>query len=91
LDSSQQALQDNDVAVLDAAFWNSPHTIRYAVLENGYGFAEIHAHRMGRTGPTAQEARLKTVITTFGHDVASTNTEYKVRGQDKTRRQTQTR
>lgn len=86
----QQALQDNDVAVLGAAFWNSPHTIRYAVFENGYGFDQIHAHRKARTGPTAQEARLKTVITTYGRDVATTNIEYKVRGEDRAGRQTQT-
>jgi len=27
----EQALVDRDVAVLDATFWNSPHTIRYAL------------------------------------------------------------
>lgn len=86
----QQALQDNDIAVLDAAFWNSPHTIRYAVSENGYGFEQIHAHRRARSGLTAQEARLKTVVTTYGRDVATTNIEYKVRGEDRTGRQTQT-
>lgn len=86
----QQALQDNDVAALDAAFWNSAHTVRYAVLENGYGFEQIHAHRRARSGPTAQEKRLKTVVTTYGRDVATTNIEYKVRGEDRTGRQTQT-
>lgn len=86
----QQALQDNDIAILDATFWNSPHTVRYAVLENGYGFDQIHAHRRARSGPTAQEKRLKTVITTYGRDVATTNIEYKVRGENRTGRQTQT-
>ncbi|HEY5796260.1 MAG TPA: AtzH-like domain-containing protein, partial [Bosea sp. (in: a-proteobacteria)] len=38
----EQALIDKNVDVLDATFWNSPHTIRYALHENGYGFAEIH-------------------------------------------------
>ena len=44
----EQALIDKDVAVLDATFWDSPHTIRYAMNEHGYGFAEIHAHRVAR-------------------------------------------
>ena len=44
LERYEQALVDNDIAVLDATFRNSPHTIRYAFHENGYGFAEIHAH-----------------------------------------------
>ena len=87
----QQALQDNDIAVLDATFWDSPHTIRYAVVENGYGFEQIQAHRRARSGPSTQEARLKTVVTTYGRDVATTNIEYTVRGQkDRTGRQTQT-
>ena len=42
----EQALIDKNVDVLDAAFWNSPHTIRYALHENGYGFKEIHGHRV---------------------------------------------
>ena len=44
----EQALIDKNVDVLDATFWNSPLTIRYAVHENGYGFDEIHAHRVRR-------------------------------------------
>ena len=31
----EQALIDKNVNVLDASFWNSPHTIRYALGENG--------------------------------------------------------
>ena len=34
----ETALATKDVDVLDATFWNSPHTIRYAMHENGYGF-----------------------------------------------------
>ena len=39
----EQALIDKNVDVLDATFWESPHTIRYALNENGYGFDAIHA------------------------------------------------
>ncbi len=42
----EQALVERNVDILDATFWDSPHTIRYAVRENGYGFAAIHAHRL---------------------------------------------
>ena len=42
----EQALIDKDVDVLDGTFWNSPHTIRYAMSEHGYGFDQIHAHRV---------------------------------------------
>src|SRR5439155_8887622 len=44
----EQALIDKDVEVLDNTFWNSPHTIRYALQEHGYGFDEIHAARVAR-------------------------------------------
>ena len=43
----EQALEDKNVDVLDATFWDSPHTIRYALHENGYGFAEIHGLPVG--------------------------------------------
>ncbi|MEC8028136.1 MAG: AtzH-like domain-containing protein, partial [Pseudomonadota bacterium] len=42
----EQALIDKDLDVLDATFWRSPHTIRFAMNEHGYGFDEIHAHRV---------------------------------------------
>jgi len=31
----EQALIDNDVARLDATFWDSPHTVRYAPGQRG--------------------------------------------------------
>ena len=41
----ERALAEKDIAVLDASFWNSPHTIRYAIHEQAYGFSAIHALR----------------------------------------------
>jgi hypothetical protein len=87
----EQALVDKDVAVLDATFWDSPHTIRYALHENGYGFAEIHAHRVARpAGPGIKERRLRLEILTLGRDLASVNLEFKVRGRPLIGRQSQT-
>ncbi len=87
----EQALIDKDVDVLDATFWNSPHTIRYAVHENGYGFDEIHAHRVRRPpGPGTKLKRRRLVITTLGRDIATVNLEYDMRGRDMPGRQTQT-
>jgi 1-carboxybiuret hydrolase subunit AtzH-like protein len=87
----EQALIDKDVAVLDAAFWNSPHTIRYAMTEHGYGFAEIHAHRVARPpGPGTKEKRIRLEILTLGRDLATVNLEFKVRGRDRIGRQSQT-
>ena len=68
----EQALIDKNVDVLDATFWNSPHTIRYAFHENGYGFAEIHAHRVARPpGPGTKERRIRLEILTLGRDLAT--------------------
>lgn len=86
----EQALIDKNVDVLDATFWNSPHTIRYALHENGYGFAEIHAHRVARPpGPGIKEKRIRLEILTLGRDIATVNLEFKVRGRDLIGRQSQ--
>ena len=77
----EQALIDRDVAVLDATFWDSPHTIRYAMHENGYGFAAIHAHRVARPpGPGIKAARRQLEVLTLGSDIATVNLEFDLRG-----------
>lgn len=87
----EKALAEKDVDVLDATFWNSPYTIRYAMHENGYGFDEIHRHRVARApGPGLKEERLRLEILTVGHDFATVNLEFKVRGRDDVGRQSQT-
>ena len=87
----EQALIDKDVDVLDATFWNSPHTIRYALHENGYGFDAIHAHRVARPpGPGIKEKRLRLEILTLGRDLATVSLEFKVRGKELIGRQSQT-
>ena len=85
------ALVAKDVAVLDASFWDSPHTVRYGMNENGYGFAEIHAHRVARPpGPGTKERRIRLEILTVGRELATVNLEFKVRGRDLIGRQSQT-
>jgi len=87
----EQALIDKDVDVLDAKFWNSPYTIRLSFDEHGYGFDEIHAHRVRRPpGLGTKEKRRRLEILTLGNDMATVNLEFKMRGQDKIGRQSQT-
>jgi hypothetical protein len=87
----EKALVDKDVEVLDATFWNSPHTIRYAIHENGYGFDEIHTHRVRRApGPGIKLKERRLVITTIGRDIATVNLEFDMRGRDLPGRQSQT-
>ena len=89
----EQALIDKDVDVLDATFWDSPYTIRYAVRENGYGFAAIHASRVGAVPLPggSKERRIRLEILTVGADLATVNYEYVARGTGgRTGRQSQT-
>lgn len=87
----EKALIDKDVDILDNTFWNSPYTVRYAMAEHGYGFDEIHRHRVNRKpGPGIKEKRIRLEILTLGRNFATTNLEFKVRGKDLIGRQSQT-
>ena len=88
----EQALIDNNIEILDETFWDSPHTIRYALRQNGYGFAEIHAARIAAVPAPggSKEARIRLEVLTLGRDVATVNLEYKMRGRDHVGRQSQT-
>ncbi|OOG46197.1 oxalurate catabolism protein HpxZ [Polaromonas sp. A23] len=86
----EKALTGNDVAVLDELFWNSPHTLRYGTTENLYGYADIQAFRAGRPSQGLERSLLKTVITTYGSDMATANVEFQRAGSAKTGRQSQT-
>ena len=89
-DRYETALTANDVPVLEALFWNAPETTRYGVGENLYGWEEIAAFRRGRkTGPFKRRL-MRTVITTYGRDFATANTEYQREGQALPGRETKT-
>ena len=72
----EKALIGNDVAVLDQLFWVSPHTLRYGVSENLYGYEQIAAFRAGRSPIGLDRTLRNTVVTTYGRDMASVNTEF---------------
>jgi hypothetical protein len=64
------ALRNNDVAALNGFFFDSPTTVRFGARENLYGISEIEAFRASRsTAPNV--VRERTVITTYGTDVAT--------------------
>ena len=86
----ETALVSNDVAVLDELFWDSPHTLRYGVGENLYGYEAIKAFRAARPAQGLERALRKTVITTYGRDFATANIEFQRTGGNKTGRQSQT-
>jgi hypothetical protein len=87
----ERALVEKNVEVLDDTFWESPYTVRLAPTEHGYGFDQIHAHRVRRPpGPGTKELRRRLEILTLGNDIATVNLEFKVRGREQIGRQSQT-
>ena len=86
----ERALVSNDIAVLDELFWRSPHTIRYGATENLYGYDAIQAFRAARPAQGLARTLTRTVITTYGRDMATANTEFEREGSDRVGRQSQT-
>ena len=73
----EKALNDNDIGVLNELFWNSPHTVRYGVGEQLYGYEEIKGFRAARRTIDLRRELLKVVITTYGTDFATASCEYR--------------
>ena len=51
-------------------FFDDPHTIRYGIGENFYGYAEIKAFRAARSPAGFARTAERMVITTYGMDFA---------------------
>jgi len=86
----EEALTQNDVAVLDELFWDNPLTLRYGAGENLYGSQAIREFRAARPAVGLNREVLRTVITTFGRDMATANIEFLREGSTRTGRQSQT-
>jgi len=70
----EQALISNDVDTLDGFFWKDARAIRYGGGENLYGHAEIAAFRSARSPLNLARDLQRTVVTTFGQDMATAST-----------------
>lgn len=70
----EDALVTNDVETLEALFLDHATTIRYGGGENLYGMDEIRAFRRARSPVGLMRERQRTVITTYGHDMAVAST-----------------
>jgi hypothetical protein len=87
----EQALMSNDVQMLNAMFLDDARTIRYGAAENLYGHAEISRFRTARSPAGLVRTLSRTVITTFGRDLAVASTMFHRRTlPGKIGRQTQT-
>lgn len=85
----ERALTGNDVAMLDALFWESPHTLRYGAGEHLYGYESIQAFRRARPGNGLERTILERSVTSFGDTFAVTNMVFSRAGQARLGRQTQ--
>jgi hypothetical protein len=86
----EAALVANDVPALDSFFWNDPRVIRYALFDNGYGFEAIMKSRRARANVDLRRRLMRTVVTTFGRDFATANTEFRREESGREGRQSQT-
>jgi hypothetical protein len=86
----ERALVSNDVVVLQEMFRRDARTLRYGPAENLYGWEAIAAFRAGRSPAGLQRELDNTVITTYGRDFATANTEFRREGSPRTGRQSQT-
>jgi len=86
----ERALNANDVDALDSCFWKDPRVVRYSLTDNAYGFEAIHASRLARPRTDILRDLTKTIITTFGRDLATANTEFQLLESGRRGRQTQT-
>jgi hypothetical protein len=84
----EEALNANDVAVLDELFRNALYTLRFGIAEELYGHAQIAAFRGARI-PPVRRTTANSVITTFGRDFATASTEFRRPGQERLGRQQQ--
>ncbi len=76
-DLYEQALRDNDLVLLDRLFWRSEHVVRYGVADIQHGFDEIAAWRQTAPYIGPERKLMRTVITTFGRDLATAMTEFR--------------
>ncbi|HUA56026.1 MAG TPA: oxalurate catabolism protein HpxZ [Candidatus Sulfotelmatobacter sp.] len=73
----ETALVTNDIDTLNALFWNDALTLRYGMNENLYGHAAIAGFRAARSPAGLARTTSNTVITTYGRDFATANTEFR--------------
>ena len=86
----ETALVTNDVAALDELFHADARTVRYGPGECLYGRDEILAFRKARPSKGLARTLTRTVITSYGRDMAVASTEFTRDGVARMGRQMQT-
>jgi hypothetical protein len=86
----EQALRAHDVPALNDFFLPRPDTVRFGINEHNYGIDAIRWFRSHTAPIAAGRALLRTVITSFGQDLACVAAEFLDPSADGIGRQTQT-
>ncbi|MBF2028935.1 MAG: oxalurate catabolism protein HpxZ [Oscillatoriales cyanobacterium C42_A2020_001] len=72
----EQALVENDLAVMDELFWESPEVVRFGATENLYGIEEIRQFRRDRPTHDLTRSISNLKVVTFDADTASITLEF---------------
>ena len=86
----ESALVANDVDALIGFFWDDPRTVRFGIDEEHVGHGPIAEYRRSQAVATPPRRLRNTVITTFGSDLATADTEFVPDGSAAVGRQSQT-
>jgi hypothetical protein len=73
----ERALVENDLPALDAFFWQSEHVVRYGIADIQYGIEAVRRFRATTLADMRGRTLGPTVVTTFGQDLATANTEFR--------------
>jgi Protein of unknown function (DUF3225) len=86
----EEAINTNNIALLDDCFLDGPHTVRFGMTEELWNSEEIRRFR--RTPNTAGKRRKleRYELTTYGDSLAVANAVFSRDGVDKVGRQSQT-
>jgi hypothetical protein len=79
-DAYERDLVANDVEALVDWFWHDERAVRLGIDEELYGFDDIAAYRRSQAQATPPRSLRNTVVTTFGDDVATVDTEFAPHG-----------
>lgn len=72
----EHALMTNDLAALDAFFWDDPRVTRYGIADRQHGIAELRAFRAATPAPTFTRRLELLRIHAFGPDLAVAQVEF---------------
>ncbi len=90
VEAYEAALIAGDLTALDTCFLDREDTIRYGPGESLYGARAIAAFRAARPSAPRPLTVERILVTSFDRDFAVANTEFRLNGDTKLGRQTQT-